>query len=118
MDQTQERMYASSLRFKPGYVEQCSLEVLALGLLVVNLFQHKALPQKRFTVVEESLGVLVHELQAELALGHLPLVSRSPHSLQNGPLWRSKLLLLATNHWIDLHKISNVITCVGVMADT
>ena len=99
-------------------MEQCSLEVLALGLLVVNLFQHKALPQKRLTVVEESLGVLVHELQAELALGHLPLVSRSPHSLQNSPLRRSKLLLLATNYWIDLHKITNTITCVGVMADT
>ena len=76
--------------FKPWYVEQCSLEVLSLRLLVVNLLQHEALGEKRLAMVEEGLGVLIHELQAQLALGHLTLVPRPPNSLQNGPLGNSK----------------------------
>ena len=53
---------------------------------MVNLLQHEAFGEKRLTMVEEGLGVLVHELQAQLSLSNLTLVPRPPNSLQNGPL--------------------------------
>ena len=76
---------------------------------MVNLLQHQALGEERFAMVEEGFGVLIHELQAQLALGHLPLVPRPPHPLQNGPLRNSKL---------SSHELAYLLTCVGVMADT
>ena len=79
--------------FKPWYVEQCSLEVLTLRLLMVNLLQHQALGEERFAMVEEGFWVLIHELQAQLALGHLTLVPRPPHPLQNGPLGIFRIIL-------------------------
>ena len=84
------QVHVRCVTFKPGYVKQCSLEVLSLRLLVVNLFQHEAFGEKRLAMVEEGLGILIHELQAQLSLGHLTLVPRPPNSLQNGPLGDSK----------------------------
>ena len=60
-------------------------------------------------MVEEGFWVLIHELEAQLALGHLPLVPRPPHPLQNGPLGDSK---------ISSHGQISMATCVGVIADT
>ena len=79
--------------FKPWYVEQCSLEVLTLRLLMVNLLQHQALGEERFAMVEEGFWVLIHELQTQFALGHLTLVPRPPHPLQNGPLGIFRIIL-------------------------
>ena len=62
------------------------MEVLSFRLLVVNLLQHEAFGEKGFAMVEKGLGILIHKLQAQLALGHLPLIPRPPNSLQNGPL--------------------------------
>ena len=77
-------------------MEQCSLEVLALGLLMVDLLHHQPLGEKSLAMVEQGLGVLVHELQAQLALGHLTLVPSPPDSLQNCPLGDSKVYQVHT----------------------
>ena len=67
-------------------MKQSSLEVLALGLLMVDLLHHQPLGEKSLAMVEQGLGVLVHELQAQLALGHFSLVPSPTHSFQNCPL--------------------------------
>ena len=67
-------------------MKQSSLEVLALGLLMVDLLHHQPLGEKSLAVVEQGLGVLVHELQAQLALSYFSLVPSPTHSFQNCPL--------------------------------
>ena len=50
------------LHVETGQVEEGALEVLSLGLLVVDLLHHEALGEQGLPVVEQRLGVLVHEL--------------------------------------------------------
>ena len=53
---------------------------------MMNLLQNPAILHQRLPVVEQSLGVHMHGLERQSALGHLTLVPGSAHSLQYGPL--------------------------------
>ena len=41
---------------------------------MMNLLHDEAIFHQRFSVIEQGLGVNIHRLQGELALGHLSMV--------------------------------------------